>query len=153
MPHRRGPAPKPELTLLRPKGVTTASRTPVPASRPANPPSWLNASQRRIWTHTVTELAAAGLDVHAIDQDILTAYVTATDQMTEAAKLIATEGVVITGSRKNKVRHPATIVFAQSARLVDRLAASLGLAPDSRMRMRLPAPDTEAANMADPYSA
>jgi P27 family predicted phage terminase small subunit len=110
-------------------------------------------AQRAIWTSTVRELGAAGLNVHAIDETVLTAFTTATDQMMAAAEIITRDGVVITGARTGMVRHPATIVYAQSARLVDRLAASLGLAPDSRMRMRLPVPDTEAAHMADPYGA
>ena len=155
MPKARGPAPqpeRPELKLLRSKAAAPR-RTPVPASRPPAAPSWLTPSQRSTWKRVTAEMEAAEIGVHAIDTDVLVAYCCAVSTMAEAAQLLAKDGVIIDGVHRGKVRHPATIIFGQNARLVDSLAASLGLSPDSRSRMRLPVPDTEAAYAGDPYCA
>lgn len=142
--HRRGPVPKPPLKLL--PGTGSRRRTPVPAARLPEPPSWLNLPQRTTWERVTSELDAAGIGALRIDQDILVAYCVAVCQMQDAAELLAKDGPIVRGANGGRVRHPAAILFGQSARLVDSLASSLGLTPDARARMRLSVPNTEAAH-------
>src|SRR5262245_56289217 len=89
------------------------------------PPAWLNADQRKRWLHTVKELADA--DIESVGVDLITAYVTTMDMLQRSSEIVAREGLTITAPNGAKVRHPATIVHAQSVRLVDRMAARLGL--------------------------
>jgi P27 family predicted phage terminase small subunit len=140
MPKARGAKPQPELRLLTGTAERTPRRSPTPAQRPPQAPSWLSAAQRAIWSRTVKELEAAGIGAYAADRDLIVAYVAAVDAMESAARILAKEGVCVIGVNGQKVRHPASIVFAQSARLVDSMSASLGLSPDSRSRITHPRP-------------
>ncbi len=67
----------------------------------------------------------------------MTSYPVAVDLVRQASEAIATDGLITASRNGEGVRHPASIILAAHMRLVDSIAASLGVSPSSRQRMRL----------------
>lgn len=131
---RRGPQKQPvQLRLL--KGETRPSqigRTVItaPPGEPG-PPAWFDERHRAVWQRVTGELRAMRL-LHAADLDSLTALVRAICRMEDAARLVASAGVLVKSENGRPVRNPAVVVEVQAAEAVRRLSREFGLTPSGR---------------------
>lgn len=77
--------------------------------------------------------------LHSADRDVLAALVRAICRHEDVARLVAAEGVVVTGKDGQRVRHPAAIIEREAGETVRRLAREFGLTPSGRpMEIRAP---------------
>jgi P27 family predicted phage terminase small subunit len=67
-----------------------------------------------------------------VDQDMMVSLVRAVCRHEDAARLVAAEGIVVTGKDGQRVRHPAVIIEREAAETVRRLAREFGLTPSGR---------------------
>jgi P27 family predicted phage terminase small subunit len=78
--------------------------------------------------------------LHSADRDVLVALVRAVCRHEDAARLVAAEGLVVTGKDGQRVRHPAAIIEREAAETVRRLAREFGLTPSGRADLGHAAP-------------
>jgi P27 family predicted phage terminase small subunit len=131
---QRGPQQAPtRLRLLR--GETRPSRIgrgePVPRLADPEPPPWFDERHLRAWERLTAEVRAMGL-LYSADRDVLVGLVRAVCRHEDAARLVAAEGIVVTGKDGQRVRHPAVIIEREAAETVRRLAREFGLTPSGR---------------------
>jgi P27 family predicted phage terminase small subunit len=131
---QRGPQKRPtSLRMLR--GESRPSRIghgePVPRAAEPEPPTWFDERHRQTWERLTTEIRGMHL-LHSADQDVLAALVRAVCRHEDAGRIVAAEGLMVTGKDGQRVRHPAVIVEREAAETVRRLAREFGLTPSGR---------------------
>jgi P27 family predicted phage terminase small subunit len=139
---QRGPQKTPtSLRLLR--GETRPSRIGrgEPAPRLAEPeaPPWFDERHLQTWKRLTTEVRAMHL-LHSADRDVLVGLVRAIVRHEDAARLVAAEGLLVTGKDGRRVRHPAAIIEREAAETVRRLGREFGLTPSGRADLGRAAP-------------
>jgi P27 family predicted phage terminase small subunit len=134
------------LSGPKPRTLKAVNEAPVPrqTGKPAAP-SWLTVAQRRAFSQIVTDMVDARVGLASVDASLIVAMAIAVDLHRQACETLAHDGLFCPGRGGATIRHPAVIVCSQQAALLDRLAASLGLSPTERSRMRSTTPDTEGA--------
>jgi P27 family predicted phage terminase small subunit len=147
----------PELKLLHgvePRELVKTS--PRPARREPVPPPTLSLPARAIWNTVVTELRDMD-SLHAADTHEIAAYCTLVSYA-EALALELFESKTTIRNEETGILHAHPLITAYD-RLVGRahlIATGLGLNPRGRSSIHgysTAKPDTEAAQMADPYGA
>ena len=131
---RRGP-PKAPTTLRMLRGETRPSRIghgePVPRAAEPERPDWFDERHTAVWQRITAEIRGMHL-LHSADRDTLVGLVRAIIRLEDAARLVAAEGVIVTGKDGQQVRHPAVIVEREASETVRRLAREFGLTPSGR---------------------
>lgn len=151
------PRHSPELKLLH--GVEPRERidtSPKPARREPVPPPTLSLPARAIWTTVVAELRDMD-SLSAADTYEIASYCTTVAY----ADALALELFGSKPAQRNMETgvlhaHPLISAYCQLIARSHLLASSLGLNPRGRSAIHgytTQKPDTEAARMADPYSA
>jgi P27 family predicted phage terminase small subunit len=141
---RSGPPPKPtNLRILHGESPYRINRyEPQPRDvRPVPPPD-MSGAERTEWDRVVAELAAMGL-AYAADRDVIRGYVTAVVMHAEAARLVATAGLLIRGRDQALVRNPAVPMLRDAASSMIRFARELGLTPAARVSFGTGTPGQE----------
>ena len=75
---------------------------------------------------------------HSADTALLTVFAAAVAHHREACRLVDAAGPLVRGQKNNLVRNPAHQVARDTAAIITRVAAELGLMPSARSRLSLP---------------
>lgn len=137
---KRGPQRQPaRLRMLH--GESRPSRIghgePVPRPADPEPPTWFDGRHRGEWDRITGELRPMGL-LHSADRDVLVALVLAVVRLEDAAKSLASDGLLVEGRDGGKVRNPAVLIAQGAADNVRRLSREFGLTPSGRADLRQP---------------
>ena len=115
------------------RGRRPQSTVPAAIERTPAPPAWLDRDAKAEWKRVAPILAMERKTLSLADLATLANYCTATSQVAQASRIIATEGMVFTSDSGPK-KHPA-VGIQQGAMMQARLlAGELGLTPTSRSR-------------------
>jgi P27 family predicted phage terminase small subunit len=108
-------------------------------ARPGRPekPSDLTGYGAELWDQAVADLEPLGV-LSRLDAGALAAYCQAMHLADEAWATLRREGMLSTGARGQKVRHPAVAAWNTWTSIGLDLAKTLGLTPMSRLRMPAP---------------
>lgn len=116
------------------------------------PPAHLSPACAAIWRELVS-LVPAGVATVA-DGAVIETLCHALHAHREAARLVALEGIIGSGSEGQPVAHPALKVQASFAPVILKCCAELGLSPQSRLRLSDVMPTKEpASDPADPWAS
>jgi P27 family predicted phage terminase small subunit len=117
------------------RGTKPASILPgsSPVKRATNPPTWLTKAARDEWKRVAPILIDERKTLTMADLATFTSYCNAVGQISEAAKIIAAEGMTFAGAGGPK-KHPAVAIQNDAMTQARLLAAELGLTPVSRSR-------------------
>ncbi|MFP3551944.1 P27 family phage terminase small subunit [Paraburkholderia sp. SIMBA_049] len=110
-------------------------------------------AQRAIWREVVTSFPAGHFA--PCDRALLEAFASAAVRANELAKVLDTEGVIITNpSSGRKVINPAHTAYTTACATMSLLAGKLRICPSSRMRQDAAdaKPVTKAAEVKRPWS-
>jgi P27 family predicted phage terminase small subunit len=137
---KRGPRPKPTaLKVLEGRGSRRElDREPRPTPLAPDPPAFLEGRALEVWHELAPELERMGL-LTAVDAAPLAAYSVAVAMHEAASAELLRDGPTVAGARgRERVKHPAAQVARDSAGMIARFGAALGLDPASRASIRLP---------------
>lgn len=91
----------------------------------------------------VGELDGLGL-LAKIDRAVLATYCDAWAKHEQARELLDREGLTARGQKGEPIKHPAWMIYTQSATLIAQLSKELFASPNARLRSALPeAPDVQ----------
>jgi P27 family predicted phage terminase small subunit len=141
----RGPLPKPSA-VKRLMGTFRADRARGEAHVATSVPScpkWMSAAAKAEWRRLVPLLRDAGL-LTRLDRGVLASYCTAWARLEEAERHIAEDGAVIRTPNGYEQKSAWAGIASESAKLVERFGAHLGLSPASRARVPAQEPSRDA---------
>ncbi len=117
------------------RGVALPAGTPVK-------PDWIAALPiaSAVWDRTIEDLADVPGLLCELDAGALALYCDAWQQYRDAAKLVATKGMVATSEKGGEYQHPAVGIRNKARDAIVRLGAKFGLDPQSREGMIVSGP-------------
>jgi P27 family predicted phage terminase small subunit len=116
----------------------------LPAGTPQKP-DWI-ASQpvaSAVWDETISDLAEIPGLLNELDGGALALYCDAWQQYRDAAKIVATQGMVATSEKGGQYQNPAVGIRNKARDAIIRLGAKFGLDPTAREGMIVNAPEDD----------
>ena len=111
-------------------------------------PKTLGSAGAASWRYLVPMLRRARL-LDAVDALMLENLCVQVDLAARARALIAKEGTIVLGSRKQVVRHPAVAMLNEAVAMQLRLGEQFGLTPAARARLDVYGATDPAGEMED----